>query len=278
MQKTINQPDYDGAISYALDRLERDIAPDLSYHNIRHTRDGVMKAAVRLAGACQLDQEDIWLLMVAAAFHDIGFLETREGHETAGVRIINQVLPDFGFCAEQIERMTYMILATRLPQSPNGLVDQILADADLDVLGREDFFERSELLRLEMAVYEKPQSPDEWYQGQLDFLAEHRYFTAAARELRDGGKEANREAIKVKLGLNHRSVFRVDKEVRMKQLKIAELDSDAVAKIRSLEKEFGKHIMAFEPGMHLTSLSEAQLVKIRELEEDLGVILLAYDE
>ena len=64
----------------------------------------------------------------------------------------------------------------------------------------------------------------------------------------------------------------------MEQLKIAELDSDAVAKIRSLEKEFGKHIMAFEPGVQLTRLSEAQLAKVRELEGELGVILLAYDE
>ena len=32
-----------------------------------------------------------------------------------------------------------MIMATRLPQSPHGLLQEILADADLDVLGSAVF-------------------------------------------------------------------------------------------------------------------------------------------
>ena len=60
-------------------------------------------------------------------------------------------------------------------------------------------------------------------------------------------------------------------------LQIAGLDESAVAKIRTLEEEYGAVIMAFEPGKQPAPLTEEQLGKLRDLEQELGVTLLAFD-
>ena len=61
-------------------------------------------------------------------------------------------------------------------------------------------------------------------------------------------------------------------------LKIAHLDDDAVSRIRALEKDLDRHVMAFEPGLSIADLEEEQLTRIRDLEADLGVTLLVYED
>lgn len=61
-------------------------------------------------------------------------------------------------------------------------------------------------------------------------------------------------------------------------LKIAHLDDDDVARIRALEQELDRHIMAFEAGLEIADLAEEQLARIRALEEELGVTLLVYED
>ena len=43
--------DYERAKQYALDRLASELSPWLTYHSLRHTRDDVLPAAIRLAHA-----------------------------------------------------------------------------------------------------------------------------------------------------------------------------------------------------------------------------------
>jgi uncharacterized protein len=188
-------PDFEGARAYALGRLDRELPPELCYHSIAHSRDDVVPAAERLAAAEGVVGEELLLLRTAAYFHDIGFVERREDHEVRGARIANEVLPRFGYTSAQIVAIVGMIMATRLPQSPLTLPQQILADADLDVLGRSDFLTLNERLRLELAHAGMPASDAEWYRVQLHFLRGHRYWTAAARTLRDEQKQRNMEEL-----------------------------------------------------------------------------------
>jgi hypothetical protein len=87
-------------------------------------------------------------------------------------------------------------MVTQVPQEPTGLLQQIICDADMDSLGRKDFFVASHRLRLEYAAYEKPVTLIEWYPRQLAFLERHTYFTPSAAQLRDPGKRNNIEEIK----------------------------------------------------------------------------------
>lgn len=193
------QPDYSQAISYAIKRLETELPSYLTYHNCWHTQGDVLPAAVRLAQQCGFSDREVRLIEVAAAYHDIGFLYTNEEHEIVGASIVAQVLPEYGFGWPEIERIINLIMATRLPQSPGDLLEQCLADADLDALGRDDFPERSEALRLETAALGQPLDSLEWDKRQLPFLEAHQYFTAAARTLRDTAKQEHIALLKARL-------------------------------------------------------------------------------
>lgn len=182
------QPDYSGAIAYAIDYLKTELPPTMYYHNLWHTEKGVMPAAVRLGKLSGCSKDEIALLELGAAFHDLGMAQRQIGHEIIAARIAAQALPAFGIPSEQIEAIMGMILATRLPQTPRNLLEQIVADADLDVLGRDDFFSRGEMLRQEQIAFGQELPWLAWQSSQLSFLKEHRYFTSAAKSLRDASK------------------------------------------------------------------------------------------
>jgi uncharacterized protein len=171
--------------------LEHELPETLYYHSLAHTRDDVVPAVERLAAMEGVEGEALLLVRTAALFHDIGFIEQYNDHESVSVRIAEEALPNFGYNAGQIEAISNMIMATRLPQSPQNLLEEILADGDLDNLGRDDFVERSRLLRAEQETLGISASDEVWYQRQLEFVQHHEYFTAAARRLRDAKKEQN---------------------------------------------------------------------------------------
>jgi uncharacterized protein len=187
----VNMGNLQQAQEYVRNRLERELPPGLFYHRPAHTIQDVVPAAQRLAFGEGVDGEPLHLLQTAAWFHDIGFIETRAGHEAISARIASEVLPGFGYSPAQVEIVLGIIGATVLPQSPVTILQQIMADADLDVLGREDYTVLNGELRRELAFYGQESSDSEWYVGQMEFLGGHSYFTASAHSLRDAGKLAN---------------------------------------------------------------------------------------
>lgn len=193
----MTKPDFEGAIAYILKRLENELSPALTYHSLYHTRDDVVPATRRLGGLIGLSEQDLQLLEVAAAYHDAGFIIQYREHELAGVSIAQKVLPQFGFSEEVIRTISGLIMATRLPQSPRTLMEEILADADLDSLGRFDFFERGNKLREERTLRGEHITDAAWYDEQVRFLRGHRYFTQAARAIRDEGKKHHLEELRV---------------------------------------------------------------------------------
>ncbi len=195
----MNKLNLEGAIAYALNRLVIELAPDLTYHSVAHTRDDVLPAATRLAAMAGLSEADAGLLRVAAAYHDLGFTEHVEEHELSSVRIAAQVLPAFGLDSRSIERVIGMIIATRLPQSPRHLTERLLADADLDALGRDDFFERSAELLAERRAGGRAVTDEQWWREQVAFLSEHRYWTSCAERLRCEGKARNLKLLREKV-------------------------------------------------------------------------------
>jgi uncharacterized protein len=191
----MNRLDFAGAKQYALERLERELSPAYVYHSLAHTRDEVDPAAERLASLEGVSDEPLLLLRTAAYYHDIGLLRQRANHEAAGARIAATALPRFGYSPAQIQLIGGMIMATRLPQRPRTALEALLADADLDVLGRADFMDRNQALRAEFEAFEGPIGDGQWYGGQLRFMQVHRYWTAAAHALRDDQKRANCAAL-----------------------------------------------------------------------------------
>jgi uncharacterized protein len=184
---------FDEAMNYARSRLEGELPSTLFYHGPFHTRDDVVPAATRLAEMEGIEGQSLTLLLTAAWFHDLGFVERPVLHELIGVRIAEEVLPGFKYSRKQVEAVKWAILATALPQEPRSQIDEILADADLDVLGRADFWDRNRALRRELELLGKTYTDVQWYSGQLKFMRGHTYFTESAHALRDSQKAINTE-------------------------------------------------------------------------------------
>jgi hypothetical protein len=82
-----------------------------------------------------------------------------------------------------------MILATKIPQSPKTPSERVLCDADLDYLGRDDFYQIGGRLFDELVVLGKLQNEEQWNQMQKKFLELHTYHTAWSRANREEKKQ-----------------------------------------------------------------------------------------
>jgi len=189
----MSKPDFEGARQYVIERLEQELPDSLTYHCMAHTQDDVVPAVERLAAMEGIGDEDLLLLRAAAYFHDLGFIEQLDDHEVASVRIASEILPRFGYNPAQIDIIVGIILATRIPQDPSTLLEEIMADADLDLLGRDDFWMLNRALRLEGENLGQFVTDKEWFAGQLAFLQNHHYFTTSAKTLRQENKQRHIE-------------------------------------------------------------------------------------
>lgn len=176
------------AKSYINGRLRKELPKHLTYHSVAHVKD-VYKSAERLAAAEGVKGEDLKLLLTAVMYHDCGFMVQSKDHEKIGCDIVREHLPGFDYTLEQIERICGMIMATRIPQTPHNLLEEIIADADLDYLGRDDFWTIGNKLFEELQMYGIIQTEDEWNALQIRFLDQHHYFTDTAIQTRQPKKD-----------------------------------------------------------------------------------------
>lgn len=153
-----------------------------TYHNISHT-EGVVNASIAMADHYQLPEEDRLALLLAAWFHDTGYIKgIPENHELEGQRIANLFLQGKGVPDLLIEKISGCIAATKIPQLPNNIIEQIICDADLYHLGTDDFINDNKLLRRELiAITGKEISKKDWRRKNIEFLEDHQYFTDYAR-------------------------------------------------------------------------------------------------
>ena len=168
--------------------LNEKLPEDLYYHGIHHTLD-VLHVCNQYIRREKIGRHDAGLLRVAALFHDIGFIESMQEHEKNGARIAAQMMPEYGFTSQDIKKVQGLILATRIPQSPKNFLERIICDADLDYLGRNDFYQISDLLGKELEVYGNIKSKLEWNKLQINFLEAHQYHTDFAIRNRQPKKE-----------------------------------------------------------------------------------------
>jgi len=180
--------DHRAAKSFILAKLRNELPVARTYHSLEHTLD-VYASAIDIGEREGISAEDMVLLGTAALYHDSGFLLQDLDHEEASCRLVREHLPQWGFGAEQIERICTMIMATRIPQTPHDKLSRILCDADLDYLGREDFFQVGEGLFRELKAYGVLRTRREWNELQDRFLSHHHYHTRTNKEVREGRKQ-----------------------------------------------------------------------------------------
>lgn len=175
--KETRTPDYERAVAFMMETLKTELPSNLYYHGYHHTVD-VMEAAERIAAEETLLPEENSLLQVAVAFHDAGFIYTYKNHEERGCDLAEELLPGFNFTPTHIKAVCGMIRATKTPQHPKNKLEEIICDADLDYLGRDDVYEIANTLFEEVKIYARKMDDKAWDELQINFLNNHHYHTA----------------------------------------------------------------------------------------------------
>lgn len=183
---------------FILNKLKSELPRHLSYHSVEHVKD-VYKSCKIIAKGEGVKGDDLTLLLTAALFHDSGFLIQQKDHENISCEIAKKFLPKYDYSKEQITSICTMIEATRIPQTPTSKLGEILADADLDYLGRDDFFTIGNNLYDELCMYGILDNEDDWNRLQIRFLENHHYFTKTAIALRQDKKDLHVKLVKSKI-------------------------------------------------------------------------------
>ena len=158
------------------------------YHDITHTQD-VVRVCRQIGLTYGLPMEDMELLQIAAWFHDTGYTNGPEGHEERSYVYAKTFLQNFGYTEKQLEVIAGCIRATKIPQRPVGLMQQIICDADLSHLGEKSYWMRTGKVRQELVVsHNKLMDEEEWLSFELAFMLGQQYHTDVAKELFDKRK------------------------------------------------------------------------------------------
>ena len=181
---------YEQVHTFMIDKLERGLPSYLTYHDVQHTKN-VIAAAEHLAAGENLISKELILLKTAALFHDSGFLQSPHEHEAQSCTIAKRFLPEYDYSEEQIENICRMIMTTKLPQSAEDHLSQLLCDADLYYLGGNEYEIHAHKLYKELKKNKVVQTEIEWQLKQAEFLSSHRYFSRTARHEREETKQQN---------------------------------------------------------------------------------------
>ena len=189
--------DFKNAKKYILERLEGELSPKLHYHGIHHTID-VYEASIRLAELEGLSQEEKVIVNTAALYHDAGFIYQYEHNEEVAAKLVEIVLPKFGFNEKQISEIAKIILSTKIKARPSSVFEKIMSDADYDYLGRNDVKKIADTLHKELFEHDFKFSEPEWNEVQIKFLEKHLYYTESSLALRRPKKLEYYEYLKSK--------------------------------------------------------------------------------
>jgi len=179
----------------AIEILNSELSEKLFYHGVHHTMD-VLKVCNDYLRRLKINGRDAKLLRIGALLHDIGFTVSNNDHEEHGVVIAKRLMKEYGFSTNDFQIVKGLILATRIPQAPKTLLEEILCDADLDYLGKKNFQPISNYLYKELQAYDIISDKNSWNMIQIKFLEAHSYHTDFAKKNRQPEKEKRIEELK----------------------------------------------------------------------------------
>lgn len=217
---------FKGVENFVFNLFKNELPPQVVYHNFEHTNQ-VVKHTFEIGTAEGVSDEDIEILLLAAWFHDIGFVHGYEKHEEKSKEIAENYLYKLGYNSHKIEKVTTLICVTKMPQKPTNKLEEIICDADLYHLGTESFVEKSNLLRSEWEMLCNKHLTDiEFLTTNETFLKSHKYFTNYAFSKLTAQKTLN--------------WLKIEKDLKKAKLKDEELAVKSKQKKAELKRKIDK--------------------------------------
>lgn len=170
------------------------------FHNLEHTLD-VFERANYLLERERISTDFAELVQIAVLFHDSWFITMYEWHETEWINLFDEYFEwneniflkerlrfyDFvdnyftnsEFSSDKIDIIKQLIIATIPTRQPSNKLEWLIKDADIDNLGRDDFFVKTDLLREEMKKIKWKEFTDfQRYNNVLSYMKWVRFYTS----------------------------------------------------------------------------------------------------
>jgi predicted metal-dependent HD superfamily phosphohydrolase len=191
--------------------IETKTGDNYHFHNLQHTQQ-VVNACEEIAGHYQLNDEDRLALLVAAWFHDTGYSSGQANHENSGIELAKEFLALQHAEESLVNKVSACIAATKMPQRPTNLLEEIICDADLYHLGTEMVAEAGKALRQEINLTKNVHiSKTEWARTNIYFMEQHHYFTDYCREKLEPVKQEYIRKLRKKYGLQNEVIVLPEK-------------------------------------------------------------------
>jgi predicted metal-dependent HD superfamily phosphohydrolase len=194
-----------------------------SYHNFNHTQS-VVNATKELCDNEKVTTDERELLLIAAWFHDTGYIKGFENHENESIKIVSDFLKEKNQKDEFIFQVSKLISATAKEYIPQTHLERIIKDADYIHIISSEYVSTCELLRMELQNTGNINFSNlEWATENFDFLLnKHRFYTDYAQKNWQPLKEKN--------------LIRIQKKIKKQKTKASVITEDENKKKEKTEK------------------------------------------
>ena len=179
------------SMEFASSALAR-ISASYTFHTLDHTKQ-VVRAAGIIGRASKFSPQQLDTVLIAAWFHDVGYVDGAERHEERSSSIAVKMLTTWGANTKMIADVSRSILPARLPQNPKDVLGWVLCDANLSYLASAQYELHVSKLGKELEATRGIRLDDQriWCQRKIEFLKAHRYFTEYGNDILDRRKKVN---------------------------------------------------------------------------------------
>nr|WP_314896019.1 Pycsar system effector family protein [uncultured Flavobacterium sp.] len=209
----------DQAQDFVFNLLKDKLSVLYTYHNFNHTL-GVVNAVNTLSDSENLNPSDKEILLIAAWFHDTGYINGCANHEDLSSVIAADFLKEKGKSDDYIKKVSSLIKATRKDSVPQTLFEKIIKDADYYHLFSEDYALACEFLRTEWENTEQKLFTDkDWAIENRDFLVnKHHFYTDYALKNWQPLKEKNIKKVQKKIKkVEEEAKEKLEKEIKKRE-------------------------------------------------------------
>lgn len=181
-------------------RLFRDAdTTQLLFHNLEHT-EYVVDKAKEIAAHYQLNEKDMQVIFMSAWFHDTGYLfVAADVHEKKSAELMRTFASELGVDESIIDEIAGCIMSTARAVEPQGLLQQIMCDADSYNFGTDDFKRTNKLVFGEWKGLNPITTKDSFNKGAITMLEHHHYYTSYCIDLLTAHKHENMKKLQKKL-------------------------------------------------------------------------------
>ncbi|MBK8516645.1 MAG: HD domain-containing protein [Saprospiraceae bacterium] len=168
------------AEQFVIDTFNTSLPEIYVYHNYTHTRY-VVKKVKEIAKAEKITEEEKEMVVLAAWFHDLGYIDGKKGHEERSANMASRFLRENDYPVEKEEVVIGCIKATDFNFTPITLLNQMIRDADTAHFAEDNYSDYSKMLKTECEILDGcNMSKKEWNSENIKIFNTHNYFTKYA--------------------------------------------------------------------------------------------------